>query len=117
MIKQDQIYTTSDYQEFIFFDGNASKCNVSKIIDSIKKYGLINPIVVNQNKEIIDGQHRFESCKALKLPIEHFVKDVKKTNLVELVRDINSFKKIGQIRILVMLILFIQITKNIIKNT
>ena len=95
MMKQDQIYTTSDYQEFIFFDGNAKikASKVSKIIDSIKKYGLINPIVVNQNKEIIDGQHRFESCKALKLPIKYFVKDVKKTNLVELVRDINSVQK------------------------
>ena len=43
-------------------DGNSQikSSKVSKMIDSIKTFGLINPIVVNQNKEIIDGQNRFE---------------------------------------------------------
>jgi hypothetical protein len=61
-MKQDQIYTSSNYHEFIFVEGNREikSSKVSKMIDSIKTFGLVNPIVVDQYKQIIDGQNRFE---------------------------------------------------------
>ena len=46
------------------------------IIESINARGWIrNPIVVNENMEIIDGQGRFEALKELGLPVEYVVSD------------------------------------------
>ena len=53
---------------------------VSKMIDSIKTFGLVNPIVVDQYKQIIDGQNRFECCKTLNIPIRYSVFHVEKAN-------------------------------------
>lgn len=42
---------------------------------SIKKNGWVGgDIIVNENREIIDGQHRFQACKELKEPIRFTVK-------------------------------------------
>tara|TARA_R100001460_G_C3508928_1_gene171267 strand:- start:111 stop:857 length:747 start_codon:yes stop_codon:yes gene_type:complete len=92
---ENKIFSTTDYTQFSFFDGNAKikPTKVNKITESIKKYGLINPIVVDQNGNIIDGQHRFEGCKTLQIAVRYFVKNIGTTNLVELVRDINSVQK------------------------
>jgi hypothetical protein len=92
---ENKIYSTTDYKSFSFFDGNAKikPTKVNKITESIKKYGLINPIVVDQNGNVIDGQHRLEGCKSLQIAVRYFVKNVENINLVELVRDINSVQK------------------------
>lgn len=91
-MKQDQIYTSNDYHEFIFVEGNREikSSKVSKMIDSIKTFGLVNPIVVDQYKQIIDGQNRFECCKTLNIPIRYSVFHVEKSKLIDLIRDINS---------------------------
>jgi len=89
------IHTTNDYSKFKFFNGNAKikSAKVSKIMQSIKKYGQINVIVVNQYGEIIDGQHRKEACMALGIPIKYIVQQINNSYLVDLVRDINSVQK------------------------
>jgi len=89
---QDQIYTSNNYKEFIFFKGNRDiKSNkVNRMLDSIKTYGLINPIVVDQFKQVIDGQHRLECCKTLEIPVRFSVFNIEKHKLLSLVRDINS---------------------------
>ncbi len=74
-----QILTTSDYSRFSFIKGNRdiNKGNVIKIIDSIRKYGYDydNPIEVDSEFRIIDGQHRFEALKELGLYIPYVIKD------------------------------------------
>ena len=39
--------------------------DLSSLMESISKYGLLNPIVINSKKELIAGHRRLESCKRL----------------------------------------------------
>tara|TARA_R100000789_G_C3011865_1_gene151505 strand:- start:136 stop:888 length:753 start_codon:yes stop_codon:yes gene_type:complete len=87
------IHTTDKYN-FTLVDGNRKIKSVKiKILsDSIKKYGLFNPINVNRKGYILDGQHRYLSCKALGIPVKYIISDINVSNkeLVSLIRDINS---------------------------
>lgn len=58
---------TSDYDQFKWRDSNRqiNDKNVRKLEKDIKERGLQSPIVVNEDYEIIDGQHRFVALKRL----------------------------------------------------
>ena len=77
MLDINIIHTTNKY-DFFLIDGNREikSVKIKNLTESIKKYGLINPININLDKNIIDGQHRFLSCKD--------------KEIVSLIRDINS---------------------------
>ena len=61
------IYCTKDYSMFKTQTGNRSKNNrhIAELIKSIKLENLLHaqPICVNEQFEIIDGQHRFQAAK------------------------------------------------------
>lgn len=67
------IQATKDYSIFKKQDCNReiSTGNLNKIISSIKAKNLLEfrPIIVNQNMEVIDGQHRLEAAKHLGVDI------------------------------------------------
>ena len=90
-----RIFQSKNYNEFSFFEGNrvVDPKRVKQIMDSIQTHGLINPIVVTQNKEIIDGQNRFESLKNLDMPVVYHIHHVDRDKLLDLVRNINSVQK------------------------
>lgn len=46
---------------------------INKLLASIKERYVLNPIIVNERMEIIDGQGRFEACKALGKPIHYII--------------------------------------------
>ena len=71
-----KIIQTKDYNKFNTFKENRpiNLKHVKNLIDSIKKFGLLEEITINENYEIIDGQHRFLALKELFLPIEAKVK-------------------------------------------
>lgn len=76
MTNTKQIYTTKDYTQFSFLEGNRAihDARVNKIIGSIRKIGWItNPVIVNEKMEIIDGQGRFVALKKLNMPIEYII--------------------------------------------
>ena len=72
-MKSTEIRTTRDYHIFKFMPGNrAIKNRAEKIKESIQEIGWIsNPIIVNQDMEIVDGQSRFAACRELNMPIEY----------------------------------------------
>lgn len=74
-MKSIEIRKTRDYHLFKFMAGNrAIKNRAENIKESIQKIGWIsNPIIVNQDMEIIDGQSRFCALRDLNLPIEYQV--------------------------------------------
>lgn len=39
--------------------------DLSKLMESLKAYGLMNPILINSNRELIAGQRRLEAAKRL----------------------------------------------------
>lgn len=47
--------------------------HVRRLRESFKSAYLLSPIIVNENYEIIDGQHRFAAAKELLLPINYIV--------------------------------------------
>jgi hypothetical protein len=86
---------TKNYELFKFFDFNEkdriSTQHVEQIKESIKKNGFIesNPILVNSDFYIIDGQHRFLALKELDKEIPYIIAN----NDESLIIDLNSTQK------------------------
>jgi len=78
MIKEStiKIYETDDYSLFKNLLQNRDAKSEATIIDSIRKVGVIlDPILVNEKYEIIDGQNRFLAFRALGLPVRFVVQE------------------------------------------
>ena len=70
-----KILCTTEYSKFKKIKGNRkiNFKNLGKIINSMKKKQLIIPILVNENFEVIDGQHRLQACIELSLPVYYYM--------------------------------------------
>ena len=66
-----KIYSTTNYAQFKYLHGNRkiNKNHKKRLIISMGKRNLKVPIIVNEKMQVIDGQHRLEAAKELKLPI------------------------------------------------
>src|ERR1700690_547235 len=68
-----EILKTNDYTIFKTHENNRkiNPLNLQKIIFSLKKQNMLQfrPILVDQNMNVIDGQHRLEAAKELNLEI------------------------------------------------
>lgn len=71
----NQVNQTNDYAMFKTLQGNrnVNKLHVERLKNSFKDKYLLSPILVNQNYEIIDGQHRYNAAKQLNLPINFII--------------------------------------------
>ncbi|MGG5342219.1 ParB N-terminal domain-containing protein [Enterococcus sp. AZ192] len=58
-----KIYETEEYDKFNYLKGNRKVKKNSSLERSILKNGMLIPIAVNENFEILDGQSRFEIAK------------------------------------------------------
>lgn len=72
-----QVYPTHDYFLFKPIEGNRgiNQLHLSRLKKSIEKDYLFTIIIVNENYEIIDGQHRFIILKELNLPLNYIICD------------------------------------------
>jgi len=85
-----KIYKTTEYSIFKNIKANRmiSSTNYSKLVRSMSEKQLVTPICVNENMEIIDGQHRYLAAKELKLPVFYYIEEgyreeeMKRANLV-----------------------------------
>ena len=81
---------TTDYAQFKYIPGNRSmnQSNINAITNEILQHGQQQPIIVNEQYQIIDGQHRLEACKNLKIAVQYIkrkgatIEDVISTNIV-----------------------------------
>ena len=84
---------SSNYDEFSLLDCNRdlNRNHINKIKESITKNGYLksNAIIVDKDKNIIDGQHRFVACKEMGLPIYYEIED----NKPELIIDLNTTQR------------------------
>lgn len=82
------ILKTKDYDMFVFRADNRQEINqshVNRLIDSIQSRNLLEyrPIDVNQDMEIIDGQHRLLAAKKLNVEIYYQIKnDLKASDII-----------------------------------
>lgn len=61
-----RVNMTKDLSIFKFLKGNRppNPQHIKRLVKSIQTYGMLcNPILVNENHEIIDGQHRYLAAK------------------------------------------------------
>ena len=67
------IHITRDYSMFKTVKGNRSidKGHVKRLVREMKKKDLELPIFINENDEVIDGQHTLEARKELNKPIRY----------------------------------------------
>lgn len=84
------VYETYDYSIFkeMNLNRDVTMSRVKKLIASFSEKEILNPIVVNEKMEIVDGQGRYEALKLLKRPIR-FVVSVGAT--VEDCRRMNAY--------------------------
>lgn len=73
MLRKPHIQQTDKYDQFKTILGNRqiSTEHISNLVREIQQCDLLAacPIIVNEKMEIIDGQHRLEAAKRLKIPI------------------------------------------------
>tara|TARA_R110000868_G_scaffold50875_2_gene161957 strand:- start:4326 stop:5039 length:714 start_codon:yes stop_codon:yes gene_type:complete len=70
-----QVYTTTQYSLFKSISGNRTKnlIHLNRLKKSMSENYLFTIIIVNEKNEIIDGQHRFDVIKELKLPLHYII--------------------------------------------
>ena len=81
------INSTTDYSQFEFNELNrgVDDAHVRRLTKNIKENGLIQPIVVTADGNIIDGQHRFHACRELGIPVQYIIRDaMTMTDVVQL---------------------------------
>lgn len=71
-----QVFKTKNYSKFKFLSGNRplKSSHLKRLMASFEIKDLEIPIIVNEEFEIIDGQHRFEVQKKLGYPIVYILK-------------------------------------------
>ncbi len=72
------IKTTTNYDKFTLNDANRTilEGHVNNLRLSIRKHPELlqsNPIIVNEEFEVIDGQHRLEACRLEEVPVSYMV--------------------------------------------
>jgi len=68
------IFRTRDYSKFKFLHGNRDfEEHGKKLLESVRRHGIINPIVVNERMEIIDGQGRLYAAMQLGIEVPYIV--------------------------------------------
>lgn len=72
-----KVYTTKNYDQFRHLDDNRdiNQLHLERLKESMQDVYLFNPIIVNENLEVIDGQHRLEDCRQLNLPVRYISVD------------------------------------------
>lgn len=70
-----QVYEEKDYSKFKRLENNrdVTESRKEKLKASISSGEILNPIIVNEKMEIIDGQGRYEAKKELGLPIQYII--------------------------------------------
>lgn len=99
--KEKNIFSTSDYAKFKLFQENREikTFHVKRLKQSIVENNLLhcNPIIVNQDFYILDGQNRFHAARELNIPIyykfEDFLKleDIIQMNIAVLKWDMADY--------------------------
>lgn len=68
-----EIYLASEYDQFKLVKGNRQVSPNKKLEESILEKGVLRPIAVTSNMEIIDGQHRYTIAKKYNIPLPYYV--------------------------------------------
>jgi|TARA_R100000750_G_C2329069_1_gene89439 hypothetical protein len=70
-----QVRYTTDYSKFKTMEDNrdVEDRHVAELVVNIRKRGQLQPILVNEKGEILDGQTRLKACKLLGIPVMYLL--------------------------------------------
>ena len=73
--KGQEVFTTWDYDMFKIMEGNRDfERHGKKLMESVERWGIISPIIVNENMEVIDGQGRLYAAKEVGVSVPYIIK-------------------------------------------
>ena len=74
-MKNRKIYQTTNYDQFKYRKDNrlVKDAHVSQLAKSIEKMGQRQPVTVDANFRVQDGQHRVAACKKLGIPVYYII--------------------------------------------
>lgn len=92
------VFESKEYDNFKKLKGNreTSNSNVTSKIKLLEKNGFksSSPILINQEGEILDGQHRTEASKSLGIPLKFTVDyNINKDTAIKEIIDLNNSSK------------------------
>lgn len=78
LTSKSTLLETTDYSLFEYLSNNrdVNRGHVDALKKAFEEYGnltKVQPVLVNERMQIIDGQHRFEACKELGAPIFYMI--------------------------------------------
>lgn len=86
VLESPKILVTTNYDIFksLNFNRDKSKEHINNIVKMLKKENLLHlhPIIVNEQMELIDGQHRLEAAKELNLPVYYIKSKVSYQHII-----------------------------------
>lgn len=86
-----KVYSTKNYSQFNTVKGNrkTTKRHVNRLVKSISSNNMIdlNPIMVDKDMNVIDGQHRLLACEMLDMPVKYIFID---ESSLETIQMLNS---------------------------
>ena len=90
--KAVKVLLEKNLTKFSLLDDNRDidKKHVAMLAISIRRYGQLMPIVVNENLQVIEGQHRLKGCLELGIPVAYIIS--KKTSSKDVAIMNNSQK-------------------------
>lgn len=90
-----EIKKSKEYEKFSYyrFNREIDKSKVSKIADSIVKYDVLRPILVDHTLFIIDGQHTFEACRMVDCEVPYIIMNIDTEKIPPLMATLNSTSK------------------------
>jgi len=91
-VTKQEVLSTTDYSIFKRLKGNRfiSQTHVKQLVRSMVDGGNLTqnfPIIINEDHEVIDGQHRIEALKQLNWPVFYVIQEGLS---IQVVRDLNG---------------------------
>lgn len=93
--KKHSVYQTQDYDLFTFLKGNRipNPQHIERLRFSLQINGMIpNPLLINKEFEIIDGQHRYEAAKKAGTKLYFIIVDYKLPQVHAINQDQSNYK-------------------------
>lgn len=94
-VQDTAMYQTKDYNSFKILNYNRAidESRIEGLMKSIKENGFLLPILVSQDMQIADGQHRLAAAKRLNVPVSYIKYNISGNNLPILISTLNSLSK------------------------
>lgn len=96
-MKIGNVYETTNYDKFTFVVGNrpvrTKGAKWDALFKSIREHGQLEPALVNEKFEVLNGQHRLLCCKELGIPFKYTFGEYKASG--EIIGEANRSSKWG----------------------